>query len=361
MSNTAVTLASSVTDSLPEWAQISGLRVLLAVFVVVAGIWFSKLLVRLLGRPIARRFHRQSVAQTVLRGVRVSTVVVTILIAGWVAGLGLPDLVLSVTVFSAVVGVVLAPLIGSVVNGLFVLADQPFEIGDMVELDDGTRGFVDDITIRYTKVFTVDNTFLVIPNANMRDRDVTNYSAEDERTRLSLDLLVTYECDVDAARRIMERAARDCEGAINGGPDIRIGAARYGASPDCRIAEFADDGILLRLRYWAKKPYKIPKLESQLNVRIRELIADADVEIAYPHRHLVFDETSGVARVGDPVETDLDVEAGSTVDAGDGTIEPDGSDGAVVESGDDEATDVGDPATTAVEDPTSTDVEDPER
>ncbi|MFC6613533.1 mechanosensitive ion channel family protein [Halopenitus salinus] len=314
MGNTAVALASSITDSLPAWADVPGVDALLAVLVAVAGFWFSKLLVRLLGRPIARRFHRQSVAQTVLRGVRVSTMVTALLLAGWVAGLGLPDLVLSVTVFSAVVGVVLAPLIGSVVNGLFVLADQPFEIGDMVELDDGTRGFVDDITIRYTKVFTVDNTFLVIPNANMRDRDVINYSAEDERTRLSLDLLVTYECDVDAARRIMERAARDCEGVINGGPDIRIGAARYAAGPDCRIAEFADDGILLRLRYWAKKPYKIPKLESQVNVRIRELIADADVEIAYPHRHLVFDETSGVARVGEPLGPKANAETGTSAE-----------------------------------------------
>ncbi|QHS17745.1 mechanosensitive ion channel family protein [Halopenitus persicus] len=316
MDTTAIVLASPVTETVPEWARVPGVEFLLAVAVLAGGVWLSKLLVRLLGRPVARRFHRQSVAQTVLRGVRVTTVITALFLAGWVAGLGLPDLVLSVTVFSAVVGVVLAPLIGNVINGLFVLADQPFEIGDMIELDDGRRGFVEDITIRYTKVITLDNTFLVIPNSNTRERDITNYSAEDERTRLTLELLVTYECDVDEARRLMERAARDCEGVIDGGPDIRIGTARYVASPDCRLAEYGDDGILLQLRYWAKKPYKIHKLQSQVNSRIWELIADADVEVAYPHRHLVFDETSGVARVGAPIDDDASLDA-------DGPVAPD--------------------------------------
>ncbi|WP_280537162.1 mechanosensitive ion channel family protein [Halopenitus sp. POP-27] len=305
MDATAALQSTSTIDAVPDWvSRIPGIDLLVAVAVIVVGVWLSKLLVRLLGRPVARRFHRQSVAQTILRSVRVATVLSSLFLAGWVAGLGLPDLVLSVTVFSAVVGVVLAPLIGNVINGLFVLADQPFEIGDMIELDDGRRGFVEDITIRYTKVITIDNTFLVIPNSNTRERDITNYSAEDERTRLTLELLVTYECDVDAARQLMERAARDCEDVIDGGPDIRIGAARYAAGPDCRLAEYADDGILLQLRYWAKKPYKIPKLQSQVNSRIWELIADADVEVAYPHRHIVFDDTSGVAHVGKPIDGD---------------------------------------------------------
>jgi small-conductance mechanosensitive channel len=138
----------------------------------------------------------------------------------------------------------------------------------------------------------------------MRERDVTNFSAEDERTRRTIDVLVTYESDIPQARRLIERAARDCDAVINGGPDIRVGVARYVASPDCRLHEFGDDGILLRLRYWVKKPYKLNKVQSDVNTLIRERLADADVEMAYPHRHLVFDDTSGVARVGAPEDAD---------------------------------------------------------
>jgi small-conductance mechanosensitive channel len=286
------------SELLPEWLQFPGWEVVLAVLVVVAGVYLSKFLVRLLGRPIARRFHRQSVAQTVLRLVRLTTVVAASLVALSLAGFRFGDLVFSVAVFSAVLGIVLAPIAGSIINGLFVLADQPYEIGDMIELDDGTRGFVDEITIRYTKIFTLDNTFLVIPNSTIRERDVTNFSAEDERTRLSLDLLVTYEGDLDAARDLAERAAAEVDDVVEGGPDIRVGNARYPARPRCLIASYADNGVLLRLRYWASKPYRIPAIQSEVQAEIWERLGETEaVEFAYPHQHLVFDETSGTASV----------------------------------------------------------------
>jgi small-conductance mechanosensitive channel len=151
-------------------------------------------------------------------------------------GLQLGDIALSVTVFTAVVGVVLAPILGSFISGVFLLADQPYEIGDMIELvDTGQRGFVEDITLRHTKVFTLDNTFLVIPNGEIRQRDVVNYSAEDSRTRLSLDVLVTYESDIAVARGLIEEAAREVDNVISGGPNIRVGAARYPAYPHSHL------------------------------------------------------------------------------------------------------------------------------
>ena len=289
-----------VTDAVSRLSGIPGSRLLVVILSVALGALVSKFLVRLIGRPVARRVSRQSVAQTIVRGVRVGTIAVAFLIGLRASGFRFTDLLVGTAVFSAVIGIILAPLVGNFINGVFILADQPFEIGDMIELENGTTGFVEDITIRYTKIFTLDNTFIVVPNGTMRERDVTNFSAEDERTRRTIDVLVTYESDISEGRRLIERAARDCDAVIDGGPDIRIGVARYTASPDCRLHEFGDDGILLRLRYWVKKPYKLAKVQSDVNTRIRERLADADVEMAYPHRHLVFDDTSGVARVGGP-------------------------------------------------------------
>ena len=285
----------TLAAALPEWLLFPGWRWVLAALIVAVGILVSRYVVRLVGRPVARRFQRQSVAQMALRLVRLGVVLVTLGIAASVLGLEFGDIVLSVTVFSAVLGIVLAPIVGSTINGLFLLADQPFEIGDMIELDDGRRGFVDDITIRYTKMFTLDNTFLVIPNSEIREHLVTNYSAEDERVRLSLDVVVTYESDIDAARRSMCRAAAADDAVIEGGPDIRIGSARYPARPTVLKSDFGDDGVALTLRYWAKMPYKIPSIESRVRGRIWDAFggSDADIEFAYPHRHLVFDETSG--------------------------------------------------------------------
>jgi small-conductance mechanosensitive channel len=273
-------------------------NLLIAAAVLLVGWYVSKLVVRIAGRTVARRFRRPSVTRTVLRSVRLSVLLLAAFLAASVYGLQVGDLLISVTVFSAVIGIVLAPIVGSIVNGLFVLADQPYEIGDMIELADrGQRGFVEDITLRYTKIFTLDNTFIVVPNATIRERDVINYSAEDERTRLSLKVVVTYEGDLAEARDLVERAARNVEEVITGGPDIRIGAARYPAGPTCYIDDFGDHGVLLNLRYWAKEPYKLLTMRSKVQTRVWDALEDADVEIAYPHSHVVFDDTSGQARV----------------------------------------------------------------
>ncbi|WP_255191127.1 mechanosensitive ion channel family protein [Natronobeatus ordinarius] len=291
-----------------------------ALVVLVVGWYLSKVVVRLTGRTVARRIARPSVTRTVLRGVRVFVLTLTLVAVGAILGIRSPEILLSVGVFSAVVGIILAPLVASVINGLFVLTDRPFEIGDLIEVvDEGHRGFVEDITIRYTKIFTLDNTFIVIPNGEIHLRDVINYSAEDERTRVSVQFEVTYESDLEEAIRLAERAAREVDVVISGGPDIRIGSARYSAAPTCHVDEYVDNGILLTLRFWVKHPYRLLVARSQVQQRVWSRYADADVEFAYPHRHHVFDETSGRARVAmaSPLETDGDSRGGAGFDPGD--------------------------------------------
>jgi small conductance mechanosensitive channel len=280
----------------PDWVPEQTFPLLLSLIVIVLSWGAARLVVRLVGRRIAQRLERPSLTRTALRGIRVGVYTLGFFTILRINGLDLGNIALSVTVFSAVVGVILAPIVGSVISGVFLLADQPYEIGDMIELGaegERTRGFVEDITLRYTKIFTLDNTFLVIPNGNMRDRDVYNYSADDTRTRQTLEVLVTYESDIEQARTLLERSARRVDAIIDGGPRIRVGAARYPAAPDCLIGEFGDHGIMLTLRYWVKEPYRLKAIRSELQTNVWEALADADVEIAYPHSHLYFDETTG--------------------------------------------------------------------
>jgi len=283
-----------VPDQVPPWViELAG-----AVFVVVLAWLAARLATRLFTRPIAQYVDRQSLGRVALGSIRAGIYVLGLLTLLRIYGLDLGSIALSVTVFSAVVGVILAPIVGSFISGVFLLADQPYEIGDMIELPDRqTRGYVEDITLRYTKVFTLDNTFLVIPNGEMRSRDVVNHSAEDTRVRLSLEVMVTYESDIAEARTRMKESARSIEGVITGGPSIRIGAARYPAGPQCLIADFGDDGILLRMRYWASEPYRIQTLSSEVRTRVWGSFEDDAVEIAYPHSQLMFDETSGELQV----------------------------------------------------------------
>jgi len=287
-------LTQAIISLLPVTVDPWVARLISSVIIVALAVGVSRLVVRLFGRRIAQFFRRPSLTRTALRGIRVGIYLSALVTILGVWGLRIADISLSVAVFSAVVGVVVAPIVGSFISGIFLLADQPYEIGDMIELADrDQRGFVEDITLRHTKIFTLDNTFLVIPNGAMRDRDVVNYSAEDPRMRLSLDVLVTYESDIEEARTLVERAARQVDNVIAGGPDIRVGAARYPAAPTCYINEYGDHGVLLTLRYWVTEPYKLLAARSNVQTNLAGMVEDADVEFAYPHSHLHFDETSG--------------------------------------------------------------------
>ncbi|EMA44153.1 mechanosensitive ion channel family protein [Halococcus saccharolyticus] len=293
--NSTGEVVETATRVLPEWVPQWSVQVALALVVLGLAWYGSKLFVRLIGRRVARRFRRPSVTRAVLRTIRVVVMFFGLLTAAAILGVGLSNILLSVTVLTAATAVVISPILGSIISGLFVLSDQSYEIGDMIELTDTDtqiRGFVEDITFQYTKIFTLDNTFLVIPNGTIRDRDVINYSAEDPRTRLSLDILVTYEGDLAQARDLIERAARDVDTVIRGGPDIRIGSARYPAAPTCYINEYADSGVLLTLRYWVREPYKLLTVRSAVQENIWERLDGTDVEFAYPHTQVVFGDSN---------------------------------------------------------------------
>lgn len=276
-----------------------------ALFVFAMAYVVARLVVRLFGRRISQQFDRPSLARISIQGIRLSIYLLALVSVMRIYGFQLSQIALTVTVFTAVVGVVLAPIVGSFISGLFLLADQPYEIGDMIEIvDTGQRGYVEDITLRYTKFFTLDNTFVVVPNGEIRDRDVINFSAEDTRTRQSLEVVVTYEGDLAQARRLIENAARSVDGVIEGGPGIRIGSSRYPASPTCYIDQYGDHGVHLNLRYWIEEPYKIGATRSHVQTEIWDRLEDTDVEIAYPHSHVVFDETSGELPVSMRPESD---------------------------------------------------------
>lgn len=231
-----------------EWLRQPGASVLVAVLVLLVGWYLSGQVVSALRGNVLRRSKRRSVANLVLRGIRAAIVLGALFVTLPVLGFDAGNLLISMTVISAVIGVVLAPLAQNAISGMLILVNRPYEIGDMVEIaDQEQRGYVDNITLRYTRIVTLNNTFLLIPNETINGRDIINLSGEDERTRVS--------------------------------------------------PEFADHGIRIDLLFWVRRPYLPVMMRSQVHENLWKAFEDADIEIPYPHTHLVFDETSGQAKV----------------------------------------------------------------
>ncbi|WP_049888725.1 mechanosensitive ion channel family protein [Natronococcus occultus] len=271
---------------------------MIATIVLLVAWYGSKLTARTSRPQIRKRIQRRSVAEVVLRLFRA----VVLLFAGFavlgIYGVDLSDLVLSATIISAVVGVILAPVASDVVGGFFILTNRPYEVGDMIELTDREEsGHVIDVTLRYTKIRTLENTFLVVPNSTIRERDVVNLSAD------------------DVALAGLDPLPRHLRGGSRGGPGAargrrrgdrrrRRGRARDrdGRNEVPRPAAGVYRGVRGPRRstpaqLLGRTPLSVPTDALEIDEEVWDRLEDADVEIAYPHTHLVFDETSGTARV----------------------------------------------------------------
>lgn len=314
----AIENAEQGVDFAVEWLAENLPNFFLALIIIALGYRLSLTAVRYSGRPVYRWVKRESIASTTLGIIKYSIIIASVLIALRVSFSFAPvSILLTATVFSAVVGIILAPLVGDIISGIFVLGDQPYEVGDMIEMvDTGKIGFVDEVTIRYTKIFTVDNTFLVIPNSEIRKRDVLNYSAEDIRTRQTIDVSVTYESEVSKARSLVEEAGREVPEVVGTEGEVRIGKGEYPLGPRCYIREFGDHGVHLRLRYWVREPYRLQAVKSSVNELIWKKFNAEGVKVPYPHRHHIFNETSGEARVSvrKDIEMDTEIQEDETAD-----------------------------------------------
>ena len=272
--------------------------------VVVIIAWYGSKLVTNRIRPRLEDRLRASTTNLVLVAFRVAVVFYAFVPFAGLLGFRPQNVLLSFTVLTLILGAVLAPIARSYVSGLFIVYNRPYEVGDMIEFIDieepdstEKRGYVEEITLGYTKVSTLENSFLVIPNESMRDRDVRNLSANDERTRETITVDVKYEGDLDQACVLLEEAARSVDGVIADGPPIRVGRSRFPAEPKALVDEFGDHGIRIDLKYWVKEPYLPAAVRSKVHRTAWNVFEDADVEIAYPHTQLVFDETSGRAKI----------------------------------------------------------------
>ena len=101
--------------------------------------------------------------------------------------------------------------------GLHVMADQPFREGDWVEVHEtGDRGVVLRIGWRSTRIRTLDNNLLVVPNLKLASGLVTNITARDPRIHVRVQVGVDYASDPDRVAAILEEEARAGVGSVPG-------------------------------------------------------------------------------------------------------------------------------------------------
>ena len=160
--------------------------------------------------------------------------------------------------------------LSNVFGAFSILTDKPFKVGDRIELSQNEIGDVVDIGIRSTRIKTMDNKIIIMPNAVISKGKIINYSEPDLRVRFSIKASISYKSDIDRALLTLVEIARSTEGVINN------------PAPRAYVIELSSYSIDLLLHVWVKDY----RLEFEVPDRIyREIIrrfAEEKIEIPYP-------------------------------------------------------------------------------
>lgn len=129
-------------------------------------------------------------------------------------GLELFGLVASLAVFSLIIGLAMQQTLGNIVNSFMLALDQPFEVGDRVEID-GRIGAVASVGILSTKILTREENLVVIPNNNLVNSTIINHArgggdGKGRRISLVLDIGVEYDEDIDHVKFTLLELMRAC-------------------------------------------------------------------------------------------------------------------------------------------------------
>ncbi len=183
-------------------AVVSALPSLLIALVALLLFYLGWLVGRRVALSLMRRAELDKTAQAFVLTVAKTLVGATAIVASLGAlGIDTASALTSLGVAGLTIGFAAKDALSNVISGVFIFWDRPFVIGDLVEID-GQYGRVDLITMRSTRVVTVDGKMLAVPNATIVNQVVASYT-NFPHLRLDIDVTVAVTEDLGRVRQIL--------------------------------------------------------------------------------------------------------------------------------------------------------------
>lgn len=207
-----------------------------------------------------------------------------LVVFGLVAGLSTLGLDLSsVAVFAGALGIGLGlglqGIVKEFVSGLVLISDRAMHIGDYVEMPDGTRGLVQEIGPRATRIRNNDNVYLLVPNSQLIENTVINWTLRGDTRRIHVPFIVAFGADKEKVRDAVLAAARDVPFTMPETEQRRTQVWMTG---------YGDSSLKFELVVWPTlEAVKRPKaMNAAYTWAIDDALRKAGVEIPYPQREL---------------------------------------------------------------------------
>jgi small-conductance mechanosensitive channel len=194
-----------------------------------------------------------------------------LLLAGFFAalamlGVDLTHLTVLVSAFGLGLGFGMQQIINNFVSGLILLFERPVQVGDLVETKD-LNGEVLRIGIRASRIRTSDGADVIIPNSELIQNGVTNWTLSDRKRRVSLEIGVAYGTPAEQVLELLLGVAAS---------DARVLAD---PAPEALFTGFGASALAFQLRFWTEES-KWMQLKSDLGVALQHALREARIRMA---------------------------------------------------------------------------------
>lgn len=206
-------------------------------------------------------------------------------------GINVLSVVTALGVVGIAVGFAAQETIANFIAGITLLIERPFRIGDWVKIGE-IDGRVEEITLRTTRLITLDNSSVAIPNASVASSMITDFSAGGP-LRVIIPVGIAYKESVKAARAVIMPILERHERVLKA----------PGRQPAVMMRELGDSSVNLWAIYWIA-PEDIPirqRLSAELLEQIKEALDAAGIQIPFPHLQLFIDDASGFRPLFEPL------------------------------------------------------------
>ncbi len=270
-----------VTDKVEGWVNdfIAMVPNLVVAIVIIILFYVIARLARKGVKNLTERFSNNHAVNNLFANI----VSIGLTAAGVFIALGILDLTTVVGTLLAGVGILglalgfaFQDIAANFISGILIAFRQPFKIGDIIE-SDGNMGIVTDIDLRITTIKTFQGLEALIPNKNLFQNVVINYTRTNER-RVDLAVGVSYGDDLAKVKKITLDAVSAID-SIDKSRDVTL-----------FFKEFGDSSINFSVRFWAKSPKQPDYLQALSDgvMAIQAAYNENDIMIPFPIRTLDF-------------------------------------------------------------------------
>lgn len=271
-------IIESFLSELPERLFHLGLRIVLAVLVLLMGIQLIKLIRKVLKKALVKSRVDESAVRFIDSFSKYALYFFLIIITASWLGVDAASIIAILGSAGVAIGLAVQGSFSNFAGGVLILILKPFTVGDYIKDGLGNEGTVKTIDVFYTQLVTPDNKTIVLPNGTLANGCITNFS-ECKMRRIDILVSIAYDEDIKKAKKVLEQVL------INDA-DVQENQERL-----VFVENLAESSVNINVRCWANNDVYW-EVKWRLTENIKYALDDAKIRIPYPQLDVHVDGNS---------------------------------------------------------------------